>query len=260
MDSTGSALRARMAPPCRLLILLMLLVLACAPSAAWAREDGWHLEFGVGFKPIIAIGSPFDDLGPRGGVEGDFHVVRNRGGLGFRFEGANVGLHRRTADILGFPPFSLDPEPVPLPVEIDQTTTRAAFGPAWCFPLRRGRVEAYVLLGAVQTVTTVHEPESDSDSWFSPSWPYGLPKGGESEQAPLVIVGSSWSGGRVRLWRFGFGFEVGAELQMTGRAAVLDDPPVQFDGAHYVLRTRSVTMNCAALRFGLNCLGYSGKR
>jgi hypothetical protein len=144
---------------------------------------------------------------------------------------------------------------------LEQTVTWGALGPAWCFPLRRGRVEAYVLAGALTMVTTAHEPDDDS-GWisFPTSWPYGLPPGRESEQVPLVIVGGSWSGGRARLWRFGFGFEVGAELQMTGRAPVLDDPPVQLDEGHYVMRTRSVTMNCAALRLGFNCLGYSRTR
>jgi hypothetical protein len=139
---------------------------------------------------------------------------------------------------------------VPLSVGLEQTATLWALGPAWCFPLRRGRVEVYVLAGAVQTITTVMEPEYDS-GWltWSASWPYGLPKGSESEAAPLVIVGSSWSGGRARLWRFGFGFEVGAELQMTGQAPALDDPPIQFDGAHYELRTRSVPP-CASASTG----------
>jgi hypothetical protein len=259
MDSNGSALKSRITSPRGLLILSVLIVLACAPSAARAREDGWHLEFGFGARPVFAFGGQFDALGPHGGGEGDIHLVRNSGGLGARLESGGIGLHSRTVEILGIPFFAT--EPVPLSVVLEQDVSWGAVGPSWYFPLRRGRVEAYVLAGLVQTVTSVHEPESDSE-WLSwpPSWPYGLPTGGESDQAPLVIVGGSWSGGRARLWRFGFGFEVGAELQMTGRAPVLDNPPVQFDGARYVLRTRSVAMNCAALRVGFNCLGYSRKR
>ena len=262
MDSTGSALRYRSSSLRCLLLVLAGFAVACAPSAARAGDDGWHLECGIAFRPLLALSRDFDALGPRGAVEGDIHVVRNRGGLGFRFEGSNIGLHDRQAGILGIP-FSILPfgstEPVPLPVDLDQTVTCAAGGPSWCFPLHRGRVEAYVLLGAVQTVTTVHEPGSDSEYSIGPSRPYGLPKGGEADQAPLVIVGGSWNGGRARLWRFGLGFEVGAELQTTGREAVLDDPSVQLDGARYVLRTRTVPMNCALLRLGVNWLGYSEK-
>jgi hypothetical protein len=261
MDSNGSALKSRITSPRGLLILSVLIVLACAPSVARAREDGWHLEFGFGARPVFAFGGEFEALGPSGAVESDIHLVRNSGGLGVRFEIGAIGLYSPNVEILGIPSPFIPAEPVPLSVGLEQTATLWALGPAWCFPLRRGRVEVYVLAGAVQTITTVMEPEYDS-GWltWSASWPYGLPKGSESEAAPLVIVGSSWSGGRARLWRFGFGFEVGAELQMTGQAPALDDPPIQFDGAHYELRTRSVAMNCAALRFGFNWLGYSRKR
>jgi hypothetical protein len=261
MDSTGSALRSRITPSLGLLIIFVLIVLACAPSVARAREDGWHLEFGIGTRPIFAFGGQSEALGPRGAVEGDIHLVRNSGGLGVRFEGGTIGLHSPTVEFLGNPSPFIPAEPVPVSVGLEQTATLWALGPAWCFPLRRGRVEAYVLAGAVQTITTVLEPEYGSGRFmWSAWWPYGLPEGSKSEAAPLVIVGSSWSGGRARLWRFGLGFEVGAELQMTGQTPVLDDPSIQFDGAHYELRTRSVAMNCAALRFGLNWLGYSRKR
>jgi len=260
MNSTGSALRSCITSPRRLPILLVLLALACAPLAAQAGEDGWHLEAGFGGRSVLALSKQYDAVGPGGGSEADLHIVKSSGGLGARFEGGDFGLRTRTVQLLAIQPFSVDMGPVPLPVDLEQRTTWGAFGPTWCFPLRWGRMEAYVLGGYVQTVTEVRPPETDNGyfSW-SNSWPYGLPKGGESDLSPLYIVGGSWSGGRVRLWRFAFGYEVGVELQTTGRTRVLDDPPVQLEGGQYVTRTRSITMSGAALRLGFNFLGRSRK-
>jgi hypothetical protein len=149
-----------------------------------------------------------------------------------------------------------------LPVDLTRTLSWWAAGPSWCLPLRGGRAEVYLLGGAAWTSTATMDGDYGTSylgTAYTPDWLYGKPQGGDSPQVAFFVLGTSWSGGHLRLWRFGFALDAGAELQLAGKGAELDDPATHFDGSKYLVRTRPVPMSGAALRLGFDCLGWSPK-
>jgi hypothetical protein len=243
----------------RRLTFLAILAIACAPGAARARDAGWHVELGFNGRLRYGFSSLSDVVDREGGADIDVHIVRRTGGLGVRLESGFGGLKEERADILGL--LWLQEGPTPQLVTFGQSLDWWAVGPSWSFPLRRGRVDVYVLGGSAYIDRYVSTPEYGSGYFaYEPTWVYGLPKGGESAEVPIFIAGTSWSGGRVRVWRLGFGAEIGCELQVAGKGVIWDHPPVALDGSQYLPRTRSVTMSAAALRLGINYVGWMRKR
>jgi hypothetical protein len=217
-------------------------IVACAPVTAGAREGGWHIEVGLDVRRIYGLGNLSELTQDAGGVGGDIHIVKSTGGLGVRLEGGTSGPGGPTAVIMKTTIFG---DPTPRLVGFDNAVNWGAVGPTWCFPLRRGRAEVYVLGGAANTVRSVHE--RDSSPYWTTTWVYGLPSGGQSSPTPILIAGSSWSGGRSRIWG-------------VGNGAVWDEPPILLEGGSYLGRTRQVTMSSISVRLGTNLLGWSRER
>jgi hypothetical protein len=259
MDSIATSRGRPAATLRRIASLVGLLAMACVPGVALAAEGGYHVETGLGGRTLLGFGSLAREIDRPAGPDFDLHLVRNKGGLGLRLEGGAHALKGATVDLPAFGLF--DTEPSLYPLGLEQVVDWVALGPAWSRPLRHGRLESYVLIGGAWTTTTVVDEEYGSGYFYwSPQWVYTVPRDTEWPQTFMVVAGASWCVGRVRVWRLGFGLEAGAEMQAAGKVRALADPPLELVDGGYRIRTRLVPMSAAALRVGVNFLGWMAKR